>query len=200
MNQTLLNHVQDLRCEMLEISRRLFSRRLVSGTSGNISMRVPGCADNFLVKASGKSFEDVAEDEFLLVNFAGEVLLGRGVPSMEMAFHRGIYSIRSDVQAVVHGHSAYVTAYVMAKGYLPIVTVEAQLSLKKIGIVDYADPGSKELAVKVTDVFRERDIGAAILCDHGFITVGESLKMAYYHADALEENAKTAYLKDRMQK
>jgi len=206
--------VQKLRCEMREISRRLFARRLVSGTSGNISVRIPkspqspqrpqysqspNSSEYFLIKASGKSFEDVAEEEFLLVNFAGEILSGQGVPSMEMPFHRGIYSVRPDVQAVVHGHSAYATAYVMTEKQLPAMTVEARLGLGSIGIVSYAHPGSGELTAKVTEIFREEDMRAAILCDHGFITVGESLKTAYYLADVLEENAKVAYLKHTLE-
>ncbi|MCL1919171.1 MAG: class II aldolase/adducin family protein [Peptococcaceae bacterium] len=216
-NEADLTAIESLRRELCGIGRRLFARRLVSGTSGNISVRVPEYADRegstsvrgdsvsdtslsgrFLITASGKSFEDVSEEEFLLVNSCGEVLLGRGKPSMEWAFHRGIYSVRPDVQAVVHGHSAYATAYVMAAGQLPVVTVEARLGLGSIGIVDYAPPGSEELAAKVTEVFREEEMRAAILCDHGFITVGDSLKPAYYLADILEENAKVACLRQSL--
>src|SRR5690349_15201679 len=107
------HQLQGLRREMCEISRRLFVRRLASGTSGNISVRLPEYQEGFLIKASGKSFEDVTEEEFLLVDFCGDVLEGEGVPSMEMPFHRSIYSFCPNVQAVVHGHSAYATAYVM---------------------------------------------------------------------------------------
>jgi L-fuculose-phosphate aldolase len=184
----------DLRREMCEIARRMFARRLVSGTSGNISVRMSNPAEIFLIKASGKSFEDINEEDFVLVGFDGEILSGNGVPSIEMAFHRNIYRVRPDVMAVVHGHSPYATAYVMATGQLPLVTLEAQLCLKHIGVVPYADPGSEELAAMVSDVFRRADVRAVVLNDHGFITVAESLKAAYYLADTLEENAKVAYL------
>ncbi|MCL1852582.1 MAG: class II aldolase/adducin family protein [Peptococcaceae bacterium] len=189
-----LDLIKDLRREMCGIGRRIFARRLVSGKSGNISVRVPehDCwPGGFLIKATDRSFDDMNENEFLLVNDQGIVLAGRGEPSGEMGFHRGIYLARPEVQAVVHGHSACVTAYVMEAGDLPVVTEEARHSLQRIGYIDYVTPRTPELAALVTDVFRG-DLRAAVLRNHGFVTVARSLREAYYLADALEENAKVA--------
>ncbi|MCL1792006.1 MAG: class II aldolase/adducin family protein [Peptococcaceae bacterium] len=196
--------VGNTRREMCWLGRRLFARRLVTGKSGNISVRVPEYLNKennvswpggFLIKATDRSFDDIVPVEFLLVNNLGEVLSGRGRPSGEMGFHQGIYLARPEIHAIVHGHSAYVTAYVLEKGELALMTEEARHSIKRLGYVDYITPRSAELAERVTEVFRG-DLRVAVLRDHGFVTVAETLREAYYLADALEETARVACIRN----
>jgi L-fuculose-phosphate aldolase len=189
-----LDAVARLRREMVEVSRQIFARGLTSATSGNISARVPGHPDQVLIKASGKSFGDVEPEDFILVDLEGNILAGQGKPSKEIRFHLGILKARPEVQAVVHGHSAYATAYVTARGELPIVTAAAEMGLTKVGVVGYAAPGSSELAAMVVSAFKDSDLKAAVLIRHGFVTVGENIHRAFYLADVLEDNAKVAFL------
>jgi len=189
-----LDVVAQARQEMVEITRQIYARGLSSASSGNTSARLPGVPDHILIKASGKSFGEVEPEDFLLVDLEGKVLAGKGTPSKEIKFHLGIYKTRPDVQAIVHGHSAYATAYVTAKGELPVVTAAGEAGLSYIGVVDYAPPGSLELAEKVIHCFKDPQLKAAVLKRHGFITVGESLRRAFFLAEVLEDNAKVAFL------
>ncbi|MGI6284386.1 class II aldolase/adducin family protein [Neomoorella humiferrea] len=189
-----LDAVARLREEMVQVGRQIFARGLTSATSGNTSARVPGHPDQVLIKTSGKSLGDVGPEDFVLVDLEGNILAGEGKPSKEIRFHLGIMKVRPDVQAVVHGHSAYATAYVTARGELPVVTAAAEMGLNRVEIVEYAEPGSIELAEMVINAFKDNDLKAAVLKRHGFVTVGKDIHHAFYLADVLEDNAKVAFL------
>jgi len=183
-----------LRRELVNVTRRLYERGLSSGTSGNTSARLPERPDLVWIKASGRCFGEVEERDFLLVDLEGKILDGQGHPSKEIRFHLGIYRERPDVNAVIHGHSPYATAYATAFGELPVVTAAAEGGLSRIAVVGYAPPGSEELAGLVVDAFRDREVRAAVLVKHGFVTVGPDIHKAYYLADVLEDNARVASL------
>ncbi|KYH33475.1 class II aldolase/adducin family protein [Neomoorella mulderi] len=189
-----IDAVNKLREEMVQVSRQIFARGLTSATSGNTSARVPGHPEQVLIKASGKSFGDVEPEDFILVDLEGNILAGEGKPSKEIRFHLGILKARPEVQAVVHGHSAFATAYATARGELPVVTAAAEAGLNKVGIVEYAAPGSVELAEMVIRAFEDPTLKAAVLKRHGFVTVGKDIHHAFYLADVLEDNAKVAFL------
>lgn len=186
--------LEELRKELIEVTRKLYDRGLSSGTSGNTSARLPGMPDKVLIKASGRSFGEVGEKDFLLVNLEGEILHGEGKPSKEIRFHLGIYRVRPEINAVIHGHSPYATAYATAFGELPVVTAAAEMGLQRVAVVDFAPPGSEELAHFVIEAFRDPEVKAAVLSRHGFVTVGENIRKAFYLADVLEDNAKVACL------
>lgn len=189
-----------VRKDLVEVSKKLFARGLTSGVSGNCSVRLPGNPNQVLIKATGKCFGDVCESDFVLVDINGNLLEGDVRPSKEVRFHCGIYRVRPEVSAIVHGHSAYATAYVTAKGDMPVVTAAAEAGLNKVGIVDFALPGSEELADMVVEAFKDTSLKAGVLKKHGFVTLGQDIYKAYYLADVLEDNAKVACLIDQLNK
>lgn len=189
INMTVVNQV---RKDLVAVSREAYSRFLTSGLSGNPSARVPGYPNQVLIKATGKCFGHVEEKDFVLVDLDGNVLDGDHRPSKEVRFHCGIYKIRPEVGAIMHGHSSYATAYVTAKGEMPVVTAAAEAGLNRVGVVGYAEPGSEELAKMVISAFEDKDLKAAVLNRHGFVTLGDNIFKAYYLGDVLEDNAKTA--------
>ena len=194
-----LEAVNKFRAELVIVSKKLFARSLTSGTSGNISARVPGYPNQVLIKATGTCFGDVDEESFVLVDLEGNVLDGQCVPSKEVRFHLGIYKIRPMVGGIVHGHSAYATAYATAKNELPIVTAAAECGLNQVGIVGFAAPGSIELAEMVIAPFAaDETLKAVVLQRHGFVTVGIDIHKAFYLGDVLEDNAKVAFLLDQL--
>jgi len=186
--------VAELRKELVFFNKLLYDRYLTSGTSGNVSVRVPGEKELYLIKASGVCFGLATEQDFVLIDGNGNVVEGEGRPSKEWRFHVGIMRQRPEVNAVIHGHSSAATAYVTAYKELPVVTAAAEAGLNKVGVVGFATPGSEELAQMVIDAFKDNTLVAAVLDRHGFVTVGPTLHKAYYLADVLEDNARVACL------
>lgn len=190
--------VAKTREELVKISYMAYQRGLTSATSGNPSSRVPGSPDLILIKATGTCFGTVGPEDFVLVDLDGNLLEGTKKPSKEVFFHCGIYKIRPDVQAIMHGHSPAATAYATKNNELPTLTAPAAVQIKKVGIVEYAPPGSSDLKEMVVKAFTDKELKACVLKRHGFITVGSSITAAYYLGDTLEDNAKTLCYMDSL--
>lgn len=189
-----INQVEELRRDLVEVTRLAYSRELSSGVSGNLSARLLGNPELVLIKATGTCFGEVQTNDFVLVDLDGNIVSGDWKPSKEVHFHCGIYRERPEVGAVFHGHSAYTTAYVTAMGAFPMVTAAAKAMIKRAAIVEFAPAGSRELAEMVIDCFRDVALNAVVLKTHGFVTVGADIHKAFYVADVLEDNAKVAYI------
>lgn len=184
------DQVYELRRSLVAFTRMAYKQGLSSGVSGNPSARLLDNPNLVLIKATGKCFGEVEPEDFVLVDLDGNLLQGAGKPSKEVKFHCGIYRNRPEVGAVFHGHSAYVTAYVTAKGEMPLVTAASRAFIGRTAVVDFAPAGSSELAAMVIDAFNDKDLKCCVLKTHGFVTVGVDIAKAFYMADVLEDNAK----------
>lgn len=183
--------------ELELISKRAYHRGLTSGSGGNISARVEG-TDRVVIKSSGVSFVDTDESNIVLVDLNANVLAGSLKPSKEVKFHCGIYRVRSEVKAVVHTHSPAATAFSVVGREIPMVTVSAAKGVVRTSLIGYAPPGSDDLAQKVMDAFRDATLKAALLQNHGLITVGKDLFEALYLAEVAEDTAKIAIFAERL--
>jgi len=189
-----------LRKELSDFSKRSFHRGLVSGTGGNISVRIPD-TDRVLITPSGLSLGDIEPEANLLVNLEGAILenpLGH-IPSKETSFHLAAFQLRPDAGAVVHVHPPYATAYSNKGRPLPLVTVSARANLKEVPCVECALAGSKELCDFVSGGIKTYPMARALLMkEHGILTLGADLKTAYYLADLVEDTAKVAFIADHI--
>jgi len=179
--------------ELELISKRAYHRGLTSGSGGNISARVGG-TDQVVIKCSGVSFVDCCEENIILVDLFGNTKEGSSKPSKEVKFHCGIYRIRPEVRAVVHTHSPAATAFSVVGREVPMVTVSAAKGVGRAPLVGYAPPGSDELARLVMEAFQDATLKAALLQNHGVISVGKDLFEALYLAEVIEDTAKIAVM------
>jgi ribulose-5-phosphate 4-epimerase/fuculose-1-phosphate aldolase len=188
--------VSELRDRLVAVARRAYLLGLVPGVSGNLSVRVPGQAA-ILIKATGKSFGDMTAADTLLVDSEGHPLesAGGARPSKERLFHCAIYRRRPDVGAVLHLHPPHCVAFAAVHALPPMLTGAARAFLQgRLALVAPAPSGSPELASLVGDAFADPAIQAAILAEHGTITVGADLHAALYLSEYLEDAARTACL------
>jgi L-fuculose-phosphate aldolase len=178
-----------------DYSRRAFLRGLVGGTGGNISIRIPD-TDTALITPTGISLEEVTPDTSVLVDLDGNILespLGHK-GSKETFFHVSAFKLRPDVNAVVHVHPYYCTAYSCTNEPLPLVTVPARLNLKDVPCIPCYNPGSKELANEVISALKKYPALTVLLMqDHGILALGTDVTSAYYNADLAEHTAKVAF-------
>jgi L-ribulose-5-phosphate 4-epimerase len=93
------------RIDVVRACRILVAQGLDSGPFGNISIRIPGRADEFWQNPAGIHFDRLTEDDILRVDIHGRVLDGRHRPHPGEFIHREIYRLRPDVGAIVHTHS-----------------------------------------------------------------------------------------------
>jgi L-ribulose-5-phosphate 4-epimerase len=182
-----------LKQDLVFVAKRLFEQGMVSGTSGNISALVPGTR-MALVKKTDVCLGDAKPKDFLLVDLDGKVIEGKGVPSKECQFHVDIYKARSDVGAVIHGHSPYLIAFSIIADELPLLTPPAQICFGRVPKVSAFRPGSSELAQAIVGLLSDPHLKAVLMEAHGFTLVATNILQASHLAGVLEDAAKVAYL------
>ena len=191
-----MNDIDFYRKELSEFSKRSFHRRLVGGTGGNLSVRIPE-TDTVLVTPTGISLGDVEPEQNILVNLEGEILdspMGlKG--SKETGFHLAAYQVRPDIVAIAHVHPPYATAFSNKAKPLTLSTISAQLNLKHVPWIACYRPGSLELQDCVIEGIKANpDVPCILMKEHGILAMGKDLRHAYYIADLTEDTAKIAYI------
>jgi L-fuculose-phosphate aldolase len=183
---------QELREEVARVAKALIQTGLVTGTSGNVSVRTP--EGDVLVTPSGVDYEVLGPEDVVLVDLDTNVLEGTLVPSTETPMHTGIYKARQDVDAVVHTHSRFATTLACLGWEIP--PVHYMLTTLgpdgRIPLAPYTLYGTEELADHAANALGGSHY-ACLLRTHGTIAVGESADKAFSRTVVLEEMAEVYY-------
>jgi L-ribulose-5-phosphate 4-epimerase len=185
-----------LRKELSDFSRRAFNRGLVSGTGGNMSVRIPG-TDQVLITPTGISLADIEPEINLLMNLDGAILENPCdlKSSKETGFHLAAYRLRPDAGAVAHLHPPYATAYSNKSKPLPMVTVSARGVLGEVPCIESAKAGSRELSQYVQEGLKQYpSVKVMLMREHGILALGPDLSTVYYLSDLAEDTAKIAFI------
>ncbi|HEX4803182.1 MAG TPA: class II aldolase/adducin family protein [Myxococcaceae bacterium] len=177
-----------LRSQMVAISRRLHENGWVANHDGNASVRLRG--NRLLITCSSISKRDVDELSLLVVDMEGKVLEGRGRPFSELELHLAVYRARSDVDAVLHAHPPFATAFGLAALELsPIAIPEIVVSLgERIPTLPRALPKDAEAIRRLETCSAQHD--AFLLSGNGVITLGSELHQALLRMELVEHYAK----------
>ena len=155
------------------------------GTSGNISCRY---GDKILISASGSSNGDLAYDDLVIIDFEGNLVKGSKKASSEKMLHVEFYKKRSDVNAIIHVHPPFLSAFAAARKSLEEpVMAENVFYFGKIPLADYALPSSKELVDNTAKYFDKYN--AVLMANHGFIVGDVDIAQAYLRLELAESYA-----------
>jgi len=188
-----LMKVGDLKSDLIKVSRWAGGRGWCPGTSGNMSVFDPERREVH-IKESGKSMANLKRGDVLTIDLDGNIIDGEGQPSKEVNFHLGIYKSRKNTGAVLHTHPPFAMAFATAGREIPRMVATAKLILKKIPLVEYAPPGSIELANSITKEFEDSEVQCVLLEGHGVVSIGENAYGAYHITEWVEDAARAAFL------
>ena len=183
----------DLRRAIRDTAVSIAQRGLVTGTSGNVSVRH---ADGFLVTASALPYDRLTESEIVEIDLDGRKRSGEGDASSEWRMHAAVYARRDDVSSVVHTHSPYATAAAIALSAdaerrlsaLPVLHDEGRILYgESVPISVHHPPGTQALADAVVDALGNGRL--VLIARHGAVAVGRTLDEATMGAVKLEEIA-----------
>ena len=174
----------ELKKEIIKYGQKLGQKNMTPGTSGNISVKTN---NNVLISGSGTCLADLTEDEIVLMDLDSNSLDGKK-PSSEKNLHNAIYKLRPDINAIIHCHSPYTSAFAVCHIPLskPIIS-ENVFYFGEIPVADYALPGSEKLVENTEKFFQKHD--AVLLANHGIIIGGKNLKETYYKMETAEAYA-----------
>ena len=182
----------DLKKEIWHYAQKIYALGWVSGSSGNISIRLKG-EDKFLITPSGIPYELLKPEQMVVVDKNGNLLPGsEHKPSVETILHLKVYEARDDVNAVIHTHSIYSSVLAVLRKPLPPILEELAIYTGgTIEVAEYAPSGSKELADNVVKALKNKS--AVFLANHGNLCVGKDLLEAF-NICALVERCSQIYL------
>jgi L-fuculose-phosphate aldolase len=175
--------------ELTRYARRIVERGLAAGPGGNVSVREGA---RIWISPSGFPLDLIERDDWVPM----EIVTGRieregPRPSSEFEMHLEIYRARPDVNAVVHTHPP-VTIGVISAGIreIPPMFPDYVAIAGTVGMIEYVVPCSPELAAAVRQEIMAPGMGALLMQNHGLLTVGGSVREAYYRTEVIEEAAR----------
>lgn len=174
--------------KLIEVCNNLYDKQLVSGKSGNVSIRL---GDYIAITPTLKSINGLDEEDIVLVDFNFNIL-SNGKPSSEVGMHLEIYKKRPDVNAIIHTHAPYATGFAFSDKKIKRLEGFGQIKKPYIASIEYEKPGTENLALSASNAIKEEDV--LILKNHGVICVGENLKETESLAVFIEESAKTQFV------
>ena len=177
--------------KLVEICHKVYFKGFVAAYDGNISERTKN--NTILMTRSGICKGDVTEKDIIEIDLNGKVLSGKQKISTEHKIHLYAYIKRKEVNAVVHCHPTYATAFALLgegldKHYLP----EVFLTIGKVPICQYATPSTKQVVESLEPYIHYS--WAILLQNHGAVTLGKNLDDAYFKMEKLEQAAKIIFL------
>ena len=177
-----------LRSQVVAVSHRLHQNGWVANHDGNVSVRLRG--DRLLITCTAVSKRDVDDASLLVVDLEGKVLEGRKRPFSELELHLAAYRARPEVNAVLHAHPPYATAFGLTGTELsPIAMPEIIVSLgDRIPTVPRCLPKDPAGVAAVEGAARGHD--ALLLAGNGALTLGEDLTQALLRMELCEHYAK----------
>ncbi len=170
------------RKERLTASLRLFAKfGFDEGVAGHITARDPERPDHFWVNPFGVHFGLIKVSDLILVNEDGDIVEGDyEVNRAAFAIHSQVHAARPDVVAAAHAHSMYGKSWSTLGRLLDPITQDACAFYEDHGLFDdytgvVFDP--EEGARLAKSVGQHK---AAILRNHGLLTVGKSVDEAVW--------------------
>lgn len=138
-----------------------------------------------LVTGTGTWLGRLDSKSFVEVGMDGAFDVEGPRPTKEAGMHLAVYRERPDVKVCIHCSSPY-AMLLACQRRLPQseLFVESLHYLKRVGSIDYFQPGSNELAEAVG--LAARNLESIVMFNHGAMVVGSSVKDALMRTLTLE--------------
>ncbi len=151
-----------------------------------------GQEDNtFITMPFGYGFEDVREQDLLLMDYDLKTIEGRGMSNPAQRFQMWIYDKRPDVNCIIHAHSPHVSAYSMLDEPFHVAHMDAAFFnedvawLREWPGLPISDDEGKLISTALCD---KRSI---LLANHGYLVAAATIEEAAVLAVYMERGART---------
>ena len=185
------------RKKMLAAAYRIFGKLGFSeGVAGHITCRDPEHPDCFWVNPFGLSFKRLKMSDLVLVNEAGEIVAGKpaGLNKAAFVIHSAIHKARPDVVAAAHSHTIYGKTWSVMGRHLDPLTQDACIFYKDHGLFNDYTGVVGETSEGDRIALALEDKKAAILQNHGLLTVGHSIEECVFWFTTMERSCQSQLL------
>jgi L-fuculose-phosphate aldolase len=184
MNFQLL-HPRD---QLVAIMNRIYHNGMTTLSGGNLSIKDDN--GDIWITPSGIDKGKLTGKDIMYVKEDGSII-GPHKPSAEFPFHRAIYGLRPDFNAIVHAHPPALVSFSIVRE-IPDTRIipQANRVCGPIGYAPYALPGSEKLGENIAATFAE-GYNIIILENHGMAAGGANLLDAFHRLETLDFCART---------
>ena len=183
-------HETEAREAIVAYSRALWERRLVTGTSGNVSVRLED--GDILATPAARSLRNLSAAEIVRTDARGVPRDPKQQATSEFPLHAAAYAARTDARALIHTHPTFCVVWSTFGSVFPRDTVGARETLGDVAWTAYRPPGSEDLARLAAEHF-SKGIDTVLMERHGISAIGPNLECAFVLTDLAEEAARIAY-------
>jgi ribulose-5-phosphate 4-epimerase/fuculose-1-phosphate aldolase len=169
-------------------ARLLYRQGLSVANAGHLSVAVG--PDRMLVNHFGPSFATLMPEHIVLVDFSGRVIEGDAYVNDTIRLHGIIHRENPQAVAVAHTHPPSVVTYSAFRIVPEIYDQESCLLVDDVGVVldEYEGlAADEERVMPVANALREKR--AVFLPNHGAITTGDNIQVAFLRMVLLEDMA-----------
>ncbi|KAI4201817.1 MAG: hypothetical protein LQ350_003017 [Teloschistes chrysophthalmus] len=160
------------------------------GVAGHITLRDPVQPDTFWVNPFGVAFSLIRKEDLIQVDHDGNVIDGGNVRLLNSAafmIHGAVHKARPDVMCAAHSHSIYGRAFCSLGRKLDMITQDScsfhndHVLYESFNGIVLAEKEGRDIAACLGDK------KAALLQNHGLLTVGGTIEAAIFWFISLEK-------------
>ena len=184
MNFQLL-HPRD---QLVAIMNRIYHNGMTTLSGGNLSIKDDN--GDIWITPSGIDKGKLTPKDMMCIRADGTIT-GPHKPSSEFPFHRAIYRLRPDFNAIVHAHPPALVSFSIVRE-VPDTRIipQANRLCGPVGYAPYPLPGSENLGENIAATFAE-GYNIIILENHGMAAGGANLLDAFHRLETLDFCART---------
>jgi len=193
METCLLPSEYTLRQKLALTCRILFENGHDSGLAGQITTRAE-VQGTYLTQRLGLGFDEITEDNLVVVDEDLNVLAGSGMANPANRFHSWVYRARPDVNCIVHTHALHSAALSMLEVPLEVSHMDNCVLYDDVAFVPKwpGVPVGNEEGELISSALGSKR--ALMLSHHGLLIAAESVEAACVLAIAFERAAKMQLL------
>ncbi len=178
----------DLKQQICEMGRRLWTRAYVDGNGGNMAIKVGEdiaiCTPTLVSKGSLKP------EDMCLVDFEGNQLLGTKKRTSEILMHLQIMQKQPKAVATCHCHPPYATGFAVAGIVPPTCMIPEYEVFASVAIAPYRTPGTPEMGKLVAELVDKHN--TILMANHGVVTWSHNnIEEAYWRTEIIEAYCRT---------
>lgn len=184
------------RKQQLVAAFRLFGKfGFDEGVAGHITARDPEKTDHFWVNPMGISFKQIKMSHLLLVDHQGEIVEGQGLLNgAAFTIHSSIHAANPEVVAAAHAHSVYGKSWSTLGRLLDPLTQDSCAFYQDHILFDVFNGVVLDMSEGELLAERLGNKKAAILQNHGLITVGGTVEEAAWWYITMERSCQAQLL------
>lgn len=181
--------------QIVMFMQRVYDKKLTSMSGGNLSIR--DNEGNIWITPASIDKGSLTRRDIICVHPNGDCE-GPHAPSSELPFHRSVYKLRPDLNAVLHAHPPALVAFSVVRRLPELnLTPTVRYMCKNMKMAAYAIPGSQALSAEVGKVF-EQGCNIALLENHGVCVGAADMLTAFQQFETLNYAAELEALATRL--